>query len=97
LSFKLKVIKILRQCDAIAAVLFNIVLGTAVRRSKVENGGTIFDDCSQLMAYAADMASMGGRLQEGTEGFTSVVEQTNKMGIEINVKSTKFIIVSRKA
>jgi hypothetical protein len=35
------------------------VLETAVRRSKVENGGTIFFKCSQLMAYAADMVIMG--------------------------------------
>jgi hypothetical protein len=42
-------------------------LETAVRRSKVETGGTIFDKFSQLMVYAADMVIMGRRLQEGTE------------------------------
>jgi len=41
------------------------------------------------------MVVMGRRLQEGREGFTYVVEQTNtrKMRLEITVKNTNFIIV----
>jgi len=42
------------------------------------------------MAYAAGMVIMGRRLQEGTEGFTSVIEQTNETGLEINVKKYKI-------
>ena len=90
LSSELEVNKVLRQRAAIASLLFNIVLETAVRSSKVETGGTILDKCSQIMAYAADMVIMGRRLQDGTEGFTSVIEQTNKTGLEINVKKYKI-------
>ena len=35
---------------------------------------------------------MGKRLQALKEVFTSMLEQTNKMGLEIN-KKTKFIIL----
>jgi sorting nexin-29 len=89
-------VKGLRQGDAIAPLLFNIVLEIAIRRSKVETKGTIFDKCNQIMAYADDVVIMGRRLQDVKETFTSLVEQTNKMGLEINGKKTKLMIVSRK-
>jgi hypothetical protein len=57
-----------------APVLFNIVLETAIRRSKVETRGTIFDKFSHIMANADDVI-MGRRLQD-LEVFTSLVEQT---------------------
>jgi len=73
----------LRQGDAIASFLFNVVLEIAMRRSKVETRGTIFDKCSQIMAYADDVI-MGRRIKDVEEVFTSLVEPTNKMGLEIN-------------
>ena len=54
-----------------------------MRRSKVETRGTIFDKCSQIMAYADDVI-MGRRIKDVEEVFTSLVEPTNKMGLEIN-------------
>ena len=42
------------------------------------------------MAYADEVVIMGRRLQD-VEVFTSVVEQTNNMGLEIK-KKTKFMI-----
>ena len=45
-----KVDKDLRQGDAIDPFLFNIVLETAIRKSKVETWETIFDKCRQIMA-----------------------------------------------
>jgi len=46
------------------------VLETAIRRSKVETRGTIFDRCSQITAYADDVVIMGRRLQDVEEVFT---------------------------
>ena len=65
----------MRQGDAIASWLFNIVLEIAIRT------GIICDKCSQIMAYADDMVIMGRRLKD-VEVFTSLVEQTNKMELE---------------
>jgi len=47
------------------------------------------------MAYAGDVVFMG-RILQGDEVFTSLVEQTNKMGMEINKKKLTFVVVSRQ-
>ena len=86
----------MRQGDALVPLLFNVVLEIANRKSKVQTWGTIFDRCSQIMAYADDVVIMGRRLQDVNEVFTSLVQQTNKMRLEINEKKTKFMIVSQK-
>ena len=85
----------MREGEANAPLLFNVVLETAIRRSKVETWGTIFDKRSQIMAYADDVVIMGRRLQDVEEVFTSLVEQTNKIGLEINAKKKKIVMVSR--
>jgi len=46
----------------------------------------------KIMAYVDDDVIMGGRLQD--EVFTTLVKQTNKMGLEINGKKIKILIVS---
>jgi len=60
------------------------VLESAIRRSKVETQGTIFDKCSQIMAQADDVVIMGRRFQDVKEVFTSLVKHINKIGLEIN-------------
>jgi len=58
----------------------------AIRSSVVETQGSIFEKYSQIMTYADDVVIMGRRLQSGEEVFTLLVEQINKMGLEINTK-----------
>jgi len=70
LSSEFKVNVGLRQGDAIAPLLFNTVLETAIRGSKVETWETIFDICSHIMAYDDDMVIIGSRLQDVQEVFT---------------------------
>jgi 5-hydroxyisourate hydrolase-like protein (transthyretin family) len=43
-----------------------------------------------------EVVIMGRRLQDVKEVFTSLIEQANKMGLEINEKKTKFMTVLRK-
>jgi hypothetical protein len=52
-----------REGDAVAHLLFNVVLEIAIIRSNVGTWGTIFDKCGQIMAYADDVI-MGRRLQD---------------------------------
>ena len=82
----------MRQGDAITPLLLNIMLETAITRPKVEIQGTIFDKCNQIMAYADDVVITGRRLQNAEKVFTSLIEKTNKMGLEIHEKKTKFMI-----
>ena len=79
----------MRQAAAIADLLFNVVLEIGIRKPEVETLGNIFDKCSQIMAFADDMVIMGRRLEDVKVVCTSLVEQTNKMGLEINEKETK--------
>jgi hypothetical protein len=42
---------------------------------KVEKQGTIFDKCSQIMAFTYDVVIMGRRLQDVQEVFIQLVKQ----------------------
>jgi hypothetical protein len=70
LSSEFKVNKGLRQGDAISTLLFNLVLEIANRRSKVETRGTIYGNCSQILAYSDVMFIMGRRVKVVGEIFT---------------------------
>jgi hypothetical protein len=63
-SFKLS--KGLREGDAIAPLLCNIVLEIAIQRSNIGTQETIFNKCSQIMAYADDVI-IGRRIQDVKE------------------------------
>jgi len=74
----------LRQGDATGPLMFNVVLEIVIKRSKLEIRKNTFDKCSQIMANAEDTFVVGRRLQDVEEVFTSLVEQTNRMGLETN-------------
>ena len=62
LSCEFKVNKGLRQGDAIDPLLFNVVLGTAIRIFTVETQRSILDKYGQIMAYADGVVMKGRRL-----------------------------------
>jgi hypothetical protein len=72
------------------------VLEITIRRSKVKTGRTIFNKCRQIMAYADGVVIMGTRLEDVAEVFISLFEQSSKMGLEINERKTKYMIMSRR-
>jgi hypothetical protein len=74
----------LRQGDAIAPLLFNIMLKIEIRRAKGEKRGTIFGKCNLIMAYADNVLIMARRLQDVEELFITPVEK--KIGLDINEK-----------
>jgi hypothetical protein len=86
----------LRQGDAIAPLLFDIVLEIAIQRSNIGTQGTIFNKCSHIIAYTNDIVIMGRRIEDVKEMFTILIEQISKLGLEINGKKTKFMTVSRR-
>jgi hypothetical protein len=59
----------------------NVVFEIAIRRYTVEILSIVFDKCSHIVAHVDDVI-MGRRLQDFKEVFISLVEQTNKMGLE---------------
>ena len=60
----------LRQGDAIAHLLFNIVLEIASRRYKVETRRTTFAKHNEIMAYADEVVIRGRMLQDVKEVIT---------------------------
>jgi cellobiose-specific phosphotransferase system component IIB len=70
-------------------LLFNVVLDIAIIRYKVETWRNMFDKYSQIMAFA-DVVILGRRLKYIEEVFTSLVEQTNKIVLEIHEKRQNF-------
>ena len=97
LSDNFKLHKGIRQGDALAPLLFNVVLEIAVRKSYVETAGTIFTKCNQIIAYADDVVIMGRRLDDVKDTFVALEEQTKKFGLIINENKTKLMTVSKKA
>ena len=80
LSSEFRLNSCLRQGDAVAPLLFNVVLEIAIRRSKVETLGTIYDKCSQIMAYANEVVILGKGLQDIKE-VSITLKPINKMGL----------------
>ena len=74
LSSESKVNNVLRQGDAIASLLVNVVLESEIKRSTVETCGAKFDKFSQIMAQVDVVVITGSRLQGIKEVFTSLVE-----------------------
>ena len=74
----------MKQGDVIAPLLVNNIVLEIVISSETETQGTIFDKPSHIMAYV-DVVIMRRRLQD-VEIFTSLVKQTNYMGLEIHEK-----------
>ena len=85
-SSECEVNKGLRQGNGNSHLLFNVVLEIANRRSKVETRGTVYDECSPIMAYAYVIFIMGRGLLDVGEVFTKLAEKPNKIGLEINEK-----------
>jgi hypothetical protein len=91
--FRLK--NYLRQGDAVAPLLFNVVLKISIRRSIVETLGTIYDKCSPIMAYADEVVILGRRLQDIKEVSIMLVKPINRIALRnkknrgINMKAIK--------
>jgi len=92
LSSEFKVNKGLRQRDAIAPLLLNVVLEAAIRGSNVDTRETMFDKCSQIMVY---VAITGRRLQGIKDVFTLLLQQTNKTGLEISEKDKIYYSIAK--
>lgn len=93
-EFKLE--KGIRQGDAVAPLLFNIVMEISVRKANIQTKGTIFNKCCQIMAYADDVVISGRRVQDVKEAFEQLEKQTSKFGLVVNEQKTKFMEASRK-
>lgn len=87
----------LRQGDPLATLLFNIVLEKAVRASGVDPNGTIFGRLRQLLAYADDVDILGRNRSHVEEAFVALQAEAARLGLQVNVEKTKYMVASTSA
>lgn len=95
LSKPLEIRNGLRQGDALAPILFNLVLDKVVKRANIYGSGTIINKSLQIMAYADDVIIVGRSRQAIEVAYTALRGEARGAGLEINVEKTKLMIVER--
>ena len=56
--------------------------------------GTIFSKLSQICAYADDIVIVARTQKKLTEVYLVLEDETSKLGMEINEKKTKYMVIS---
>jgi hypothetical protein len=83
----------LRQGDALACLLFNIVLEEVVHESNIQTRGTVFSNIPQILAYADDIDIMSRTMTGLKENFTSLEKSARNMGLVMNQEKTIYIVM----
>lgn len=86
----------LKQGDAIAPLLFNIVLEMILRKANINIERNIIRNTSQILAYADDIAILTRDLEEMRTIFSNIEQVALKAGLQINEKKTKIMVVDRR-
>jgi len=85
----------LKQGDAVSPLLFNSALKHAIRRVQVNQSSLKLNDTQQLLVYADDVNTFGGRVDTITENSEALVVASMKIGLEVNADRTKYMVMSR--
>ena len=86
-----------RQGDALACLLFNIVLEKVTRDDAVNKRGTIFYKPVQILAFTDDIDIIGRTQAAMIEAFTSLEKAAKGMNLFINQEKTKYMRVTKKS
>ena len=83
----------LRQGDALSTTLFNLALEGIVRRSEINQGGSIFIKMVQLLGYADDIDIVGRNIRSVKDAYMKLEREANKIGLYVNEEKTKFMMI----
>jgi hypothetical protein len=83
-----------RQGYVLSTLLFYVVLEVIVRQANLQTTGSIYNKETQLLAYADD-TDIVGRSQSAVRDAYLALKREAKVGLKINEKKTKYIIVAR--
>jgi sorting nexin-29 len=96
LSDPLDVTNGLRQGDALACLLFNVVLQKATKDSRIQTSGHIFLKSMQIIAYADNAVLIARTRRDLVEGFRSLESAAMRIGLGINQNKTKYMAMNAR-
>ena len=67
----------LRQGDSLSTTFFNLALEGIMRRSEVNQGGTIFNKLVQLLGYAYDIDIIGRNIRAIKDAYMKLETEAN--------------------
>jgi hypothetical protein len=80
----------------LSKLLLNVVLEAIVRRAELQTTGTIFNinKQTQFLAYVDDIEIVGRNLEAVHDAYLALETETAKIGLEINIQLTKYMIAA---
>jgi len=84
-----------RQCDALACLLFNIALEKVIRDSGIQTRGTIFFKTVQILAYADVIDLMTRKTPGLNEAFLNLEKSARNMGLVIYQEKTVYVYIGK--
>jgi hypothetical protein len=80
----------LRQRDALACLLFNIVLEKVITDAGIQRGGTVYYKLIQLLGYADDIDIAARTPVALKEVFVSLKKAVKRVGLLVNEQIDKI-------
>jgi uncharacterized protein YabE (DUF348 family) len=85
----------LKEGDALSPLLFNIALEYVIRKVQENQVGLKLNGTHQLLTYADDVNILGDNIDSIKKNTEALIDYSKKVGLEINVEKTKYILLSR--
>lgn len=85
----------LRQGDALAPLLFNIVLHKAIKDAGQDQNTMILNNSTQLLGYADDIGIVGRTRNDMEAAFLNIERAAKTIGLHINEDKTKAMVMAR--
>jgi hypothetical protein len=86
----------LRQGGALSPLLFNFAVEYAIRKVQGNQVGLKLNWTHQLLAWAEDVNLLGDNIDNINKSTEILTDASKEVGLEINIKKTKYMLVSRE-